>query len=245
MDAIREKVKPKVTEDQPGLFATGDLKKTESATVIITPNVQEFSDEEVESLERQLLGLSLSAKPITELISPLLFQSTHKIFEISSEMTYNSLVRVAGVVAETRVITTKKSGAEMAFAKIDDGTGTIELVIFPKVFKETRDFWVSGQPLLIVGKVDIRDETPGIIVESIETLNSLSEKKEREVFIKIPENCDVNSLKRLKTLLTENLGDQTAILIFTGGKKVKLPFSISWNEGLAKEISGILENHES
>ena len=65
-----------------------------------------------------------------------------------------------------------------------------------------------------------------------------------EVFIKVPQSCDVNALKRLKTLLTENLGDQTAYLVFTG-KKVKLPFSISWNETLAKEISSILENGES
>ena len=128
----------------------------------------------------------------------------------------------------------------MAFAKIDDGTGTIELVVFPKIFKETRDFWVSGQPLLIVGRVDSRDETPAIIVESIETLNSLSQKKEREVFIKISQNTDVNALRRLKTLLTANIGEQVGYLLFEKGKRVKLPFKINWNETLAKAISDIL-----
>jgi DNA polymerase-3 subunit alpha len=130
----------------------------------------------------------------------------------------------------------------MAFAKVDDGTGTIELVIFPKIFKETRDFWTPGQPLLIVGKVDSRDETPGIIVESIETLSSLNEKKEREVFIKIPKSTDINALKRLKTLLTGSPGDEVGYLVFEGGKKVKLPFNLNWNETLAKAITDILEN---
>ena len=36
----------------------------------------------MESLERQLLGFSLSAKPVSELIGPLSYQSTHKIDEI-------------------------------------------------------------------------------------------------------------------------------------------------------------------
>ena len=245
MDSIRDKVvKPKGDDSQQGLFATGDLKKTEAASVITVANVQEFSDDELQSLERQLLGFSLSAKPITEIIGSLQFQSTHKIFEITSSEVFSEIVRVAGVVTEVRVITTRKTGAEMAFVKIDDGTGSIELVVFPKVFKESRDFWVEGQPLLVIGKVDTRDETPAILVESIETMPKSPEGNEREVFIKIPKNTDTNQLKRLKTLFTENLGDQTGFLMFEGGKKIKLPFKIYWNETLAKQIAEILENNK-
>ncbi len=243
LDRIREKVvRPKGDDNQQGLFATKDLAKTESSEIITIEDVKEFDQTELENLERQLLGLSLSAKPISEVVGPLQFQSTHKIFEISAAETDREQIRVAAVVTEVRVITTRKTGAEMAFAKIDDGTGTIELVIFPKIFRDTRDFWVEGQPLLVFGKVDVRDESPSLIVESIETLVSLGEKKEREVFIKIPKSVDVSALKALKYLLTQNMGDQKGYLIFDGKNRVKLPFGISWNENLAKEIAGILEN---
>ncbi|MGA2910721.1 MAG: DNA polymerase III subunit alpha [Candidatus Microgenomates bacterium] len=246
MDSIKDKVvRPKDDDNQQGLFATGVLKKTEAATVITVSNIEEFSDDEIQSLERQLLGFSLSAKPISEIIGPLEFQSTHKIFEILGAETSTDSVRVAGVVAEVRVIVTKKTGAEMAFVKIDDGTGTIEVVVFPKIFKETRDFWAEGQPLLISGRIDTRDEIPALIAESIETMTSLNEKKNREVFIKISKNTEINSLRRLKTLLTDRLGEETAFLMFEGGKKVRLPFKIAWNETLAKEISDILESKPS
>lgn len=245
IDVMREKnVRPKGDDNQPGLFATDDIKKTEEPEIVAISSIDELGRDELEALERELLGYSLSAKPISELVGALEFSSTHKIFEISSEEHYPELVKVAGVITEVRVITTKKTGAEMAFAKAEDGTGTIELVIFPKIFKETRDFWIVGQPLLIVGKVDVRDESPGILVESIETLASLDEKKEREVYVKIPKNTDVNSLKRLKTLFTENLGDQACYLMFEGGKKVKLGFKIAWNETMAKQIGDILERHD-
>jgi hypothetical protein len=59
-----------------------------------------------------------------------------------------------------------------------------------------------------------------------------------------PKTSDISALTRLKSLLSANLGDQGGFLIFEGGKRVKLPFKISWNETLAKEINDILENHE-
>ncbi len=245
IDRVREKVKPKVSDPQPGLFATGELKKTESSAFITIENIEEFNEEELQSLERQLLGFSLSAKPIGEVLGPLEFQSTHKIFELSSQEFYTDLVRIAGIVTEVRVITTKKTGAEMAFAKADDGTGIVELVIFPKIFKSTRDFWAEGRPLLIIGKVDFKDEAPSILVEAIETLGTLGEKRQRDVYIKIPKNANPNMLKRLKEFLTQNLGDQTAILMFAGGKKVKLPFKIIWDETVAKSINAIFESGDS
>ncbi|HTK03595.1 MAG TPA: DNA polymerase III subunit alpha [Alphaproteobacteria bacterium] len=246
IDTLKEKTaKPKDNKNQQGLFATDDLKKTESAEVIIMPEVPEFERSEIEALERQLLGYSLSAKPINELIGELEFKTTHTISEISAEETYTELVRVAGVITEVRVITTKKSGAEMAFAKAEDGTGTIELVVFPKVFKDTKDFWVQGQALLIVGKVDTRDESVAILVESIETPT-------KNVKIQIPENTNPETLKKLKEFLLANLGDQDGYLVFENDKKasgpvgptarrVKLPFQISWNETIAKGIANILQ----
>lgn len=243
IDRLRDKVsKPKGDDNQQGLFAASEIKKFSASEAIVLENITEFSDDELQSLERQLLGYSLSAKPIAEVIGPLEFQSTHKIYEINAEDHYPELVKVAGVITEVRVITTKKTGAEMAFCKAEDGTGALELVIFPKVFKSTRDFWVEGQALLITGKIDVREDSPNMLVEAIETLASIGEKKEREVFIKVPATTDAGALRKLKEILLSSPGDETGNLIFEGGKRVKLPFKIKWNETLAKAIADTLES---
>lgn len=245
MDTIRDKVgKSKANDQQQGLFSGTELKKTESAAVIIDPNVDEFTEDELVALERQLLGYSLSAKPITEIIGALEFESTHKINEIMGSEEQLGNVKVAAVVASVRKITTKK-GTEMAFVKLDDGTGTIEVVVFPKIFSESKDLLVDGKPLLISGKVDVRDETPGIIVDAIETPKMGEKANKESVRINIPGGADINNLQRLKTLLTENLGDKEAYLIFEGGKEVKLPFKIAWDEAISLKISDILENKMS
>ncbi|MDP1710035.1 MAG: OB-fold nucleic acid binding domain-containing protein, partial [bacterium] len=246
IDSIREKVtRPKGDDNQGGLFASEDIIKTSPQTLAVNEMIEELSQPELESLERQFLGFSLSGRTIKEIVGSLELQATHKIYELSGNEFINDTVSVAAVVSEIRVILTKKTGAEMAFAKIDDGTGIIETVVFPKIFKDTRDFWTEGQPLLIHARVDLRDENVGLIVESIETLANLKEKKQREVYIRVPKNADANSLKRLKELLTGNLGSQIGYLVFEEGKKVKLPFKIAWNETLAKSISGILEARPS
>lgn len=245
IDKIKEKViKPRDDNNQPGLFAVSDIKKIDLVSSFAIENVSEFSEDELQNLERQLLGFSLSARPVGEIIGPLEFKATHKIFEITPDQEFSDFVKVAGVINEVRIIVTKKSGAEMAFVKIEDGTGVIDLVVFPQIFKETRDFWIEGKPVLISGKVDFRDETASIIVESIDNLDGFGSQKQDEVFIKVPKTVTDDVLRRLKTLLTQNLGDKVAYLLIAG-KKIKLPFKINWNETLAKSISSVLENNLS
>jgi len=47
---------------------------------------------------------------------------------------------LAGVIREIRVIFTRKDLKEMAFVKLEDITGSVDLVIFPKFTKPLRTF---------------------------------------------------------------------------------------------------------
>lgn len=231
-DEIRNKVaKPKSNEGQSALFEV-----SAPSVSISLANIDEFGDEELQNLERQLLGFSLSARPIPELLGPLEHLSTHKIFEISGTETYGESVKLAAVVSEVRIIVTKNSGAEMAFVKLDDGTGVMEMVVFPRIFSQSRDFWIEGKPVLVAGKVDARGETPSLILEAIETVV----EPKAEVFIDIPKDTSKDKLAGLKSLLIASPGEKTAYLMI-GQEKIRLPFKISWDETLAKRITDILK----
>jgi DNA polymerase-3 subunit alpha len=124
----------------------------------------------------------------------------------------------------------------MAFVKVDDGTGVIELVVFPRIFRDTRDFWIEGKPILAYGRVDARGETPSLILASLETPKTTSP----EVYISVPEGCSREKLGILKELLVKSPGNKIAYLAL-GTKNLKLPFKISWDETLAKRIDDILK----
>lgn len=232
LDEVRNKVtKPKTNGNQSALFEVS----TEPANVPLV-NVDEFADEELQSLERQLLGFSLSAKPISELIGSLENFATHKIYELAGIESIGENIKLAGVISEVRVIMTKNSGAEMAFVKLDDGTGVIESVVFPKIFSITKNFWQSGKTVLVSGKIDTKNESLSLVIESVE----LPADSEAQVFIDIPKHTTKTQLMSLKKLLLASPGEKTAYLVIDK-KKIKLPFKISWNETLAKQIQDILK----
>jgi DNA polymerase-3 subunit alpha len=240
MEEVRAKTnKSQTLKGQQGLFMEED-EKAVKASGFLTQLIEEFSEEELQTLERQLLGFSLSAKPPAELVAPFEHQATHKIFEISSLSTIGDTVRIAAIVKEVRIVVTK-NGSEMAFIKVDDGTGIIDLVVFPKIFSSTRNFWVDYKPLLICGKIDSREEEPSLVVESIATKEDLAENQ-GELFLKIPAQTEPERLKKLKELLLKYPGEQRVTLIFAKNKKkFTLPLKISWSESLALEINTLLE----
>jgi DNA polymerase-3 subunit alpha len=249
VDEVRNKVaKPKAMKGQQDLFSIDDVKKAAKLQVdemLTKSNVSEFSSEEIQTLERQLLGFSLSAKPIVELIAAIEHEATHKIFEISAETMVGEMVRLAAVVTEVRVVITRNSGQEMAFAKVDDGTGSIDLVVFPKLFKIIKNLLVDYKPILISGKVDTRDEQLSLLVETIESSDADSEGGQKEVYLKIPKNVSTETLKVLKEIFLKNQGQSNVTLLFEGKKERKrLSIKIAWNEGLARQISDVLEGKD-
>jgi len=229
------------TKGQQDLFGEGDIKSSREDTdlnLIGKSQISEFSQEEIQNLERQLLGFSLSAKPVIDLISPIAHLATHKIVEISSVTDIGKSIKIAVVVTEVRTVVTKNSGQEMAFVKVDDGTGSLNIVVFPKIFGETKSQWVDFKALLISGRVDLRDEEINLLVESINTDQT---EASEEVFINIPASAGVNELKGLKELLTANPGTKKVTLIFESThKRITLPNKIDWSEALAHRIANVI-----
>ncbi len=237
MEELRSKVKPKNASGQQDLFATDDPKEVQSQVFQIISDTPEFSDDEIQVLERQLLGFSLSAKPISDLLGDLSNFATHKISEIASEEDIPELIKIAAVVSEVRVVVTKRSNQQMAFVKVHDDTGVLNLVIFPKLFSETKNLWIDLNPLLLTGKMDnSKDDEPSLLVDEVETKDSLK-NKESTLFIKIPKNTTVETLKNLKSLLLKNQGSQSVTLSFEGkNKSLVLPFKVAWSADLSHQI---------
>lgn len=243
MDELRNKVSKKGDENQQGLF-NDDAADAHSLDILrINLDVKEFDDDEIQGLERQLLGFSLSAKPISEILGNLDILATHKIQDLLQEELKTGDVKIAAVVYEVRVILTKNGGQEMAFVKVRDETGSIELVVFPKVYADTKNHWMDNKPLLISGKVDSRNEEPSLLVNHITSKDEVEGLNDK-LFIKIPKKTDGNVLANLKKLLLENPGNQKVVLIFEGyEKQIELPLQINWNQELAGKISDVLQKN--
>lgn len=244
LDEVRNKVsKPKGFENQQGLFSNEEMRTSmRDDTSDLLLNVEEFSENEMADFERELMGFALSAKPVSELLGNLKYSATHNIDEISNENIPRKEVKVAAVVEDVRIVITKKSGQEMAFVRCKDDTGSLDLVIFPKIFSKARGYLYDNQAVLVSGKVDVREDQPSIIADKVDTKDSLSEAEER-YYIRVPVSSKKEDLQALKKLLLANPGTQNVSLIFEGkDKTINLSIKVNWSPQLAKQISSVFDD---
>jgi|GEM_PF-152342 len=117
--------------------------------------------------EKEALGVHVSEHPLERPLALLQPHTSCEIGEISPLMN-GKAVRVAGMISQLRPLTTKK-GDPMAFGVLEDLTHKIEVVFFPRTWKEVRADVHVDQVMLITGKVQIKDDQVNLIVDRVTT----------------------------------------------------------------------------
>jgi DNA polymerase III subunit alpha len=120
----------------------------------LTIDVAPMPGEDKLRLEKELLGLYLSDHPLRRISAELAKLSDTQAVEVTSAL-QDTEVRVAGLVREVRRVVTRK-GQIMAYATLEDLTGSVDVVLFPRVFEQTRLLFEPDKVLVVLGKVDAR-----------------------------------------------------------------------------------------
>jgi DNA polymerase-3 subunit alpha len=117
-------------------------------------DVAPMAGEEKLKLEKELLGLYLSDHPLRRISKELAERSDTQAVEVTSAL-QDTEVRVAGLVREVRRVVTRK-GQIMAYGTLEDLTGTVDVVLFPRVFEQVRLLFEPDKVVVVLGKVDAR-----------------------------------------------------------------------------------------
>jgi DNA polymerase-3 subunit alpha len=153
--------KTEVEKGQFGLFSSDDTHKHKTDNFM---EIDEFSEDELFQMEKEVIGFLISRNPLSKYQSLLEKKVTKKIGEITAED--NGKVHIiAGVVSGKKIIKTKKDNHEMAFLNFFDESGTIEVVVFPKTFAAYKNMIAMNKILLMKGKISDRDGTMSIMME--------------------------------------------------------------------------------
>ena len=114
-----------------------------------------------------------------------------------------------GMIQEIRTFINKK-GEQMAFAKLADVKGAIDLTFFAKIWVELKDKLEDGSVYVFKGKVDGRREQPSLIVDSLEDPKTLGERAIRELHIELESAFySANDIAPLKDVLFSAEGNCT------------------------------------
>lgn len=124
--------------------------------------VEDFSQEEKLELEKETLGLYVSAHPLHDFRHQIRKESENLISQLPS-LPDGTVTTVIGMVSRVKQITTK-SGDSMAFVTLDGLEGSVEILCFPKFYGKNRDLLAEDRVVKVRGKVDRKDETETKIV---------------------------------------------------------------------------------
>lgn len=147
--------------------------------------------------EREVLGFYLSDHPLAGLEKLFRIWVTREIAGLSEEPADKRVV-IAGLVAQYREIISKK-GSRMAFASLEDLSGSIELVVFPEAFAKGELALKSDQPVLVGGNLKKEQGSIKIMVDRVVPFEEVLQKA-KSMTIKIGPELQSNMLMKLPDL---------------------------------------------
>jgi DNA polymerase-3 subunit alpha len=153
--------------------ATGVHLAAEETLLPSLTNTPEVPQKEILAWEKDLVGVYVSEHPLKQALAGLQDVVTAHVGALRADMNGRHVV-VAGMVQRVRRHTTKK-GSEMAFVTLDGLQGSCDVVVFPRVWETTRQFWEPERILVVNGKVDAgRRDEPSLLCEWVKAPEDVS-----------------------------------------------------------------------
>lgn len=167
----------------------------EEFTPFLWDEVEDWPQLEKLRLEKELIGFYISGHPLDEFrkaIERCTVINSSTIERAQPKKTYT----IIGMVKELRVITTNKSGKQMAILTLEDLEGTIKCTFFPNAWDKYSSQVQEDKIVALTGNVDI-SEKYGVSfqVDTIEDPSQLQEKAIQEIHIQL--SSEVQNEKQL------------------------------------------------
>ncbi|MFA4843324.1 MAG: DNA polymerase III subunit alpha [Candidatus Margulisiibacteriota bacterium] len=226
---------------QEALFALAPQSHSPSTPEENAAEVAEFSTDQLLKMEKELLGVYISSHPLARLIDSLEAQTTIHVSDIA-DMSEGEPVTVGGLLTDCRRLQTKK-GDTMLIANIEDLTGSIPVIVFPRSYEKCAPLLNNDEVLIVKGKLnrDTRTEELNVMADTITPLVEMA--KTRSLQVELVDVKDQQILTRLKDLLTLYHGGDP-VYIRMDGRSVELGKShwVDINPELVEQLEKLLGN---
>jgi DNA polymerase III catalytic subunit, DnaE type len=167
LDRTLELANRRQKDKDSGQLSLFDLMENEDYETEL-PVLKEFDEREILQMEKEYLGLYLSGHPLAAVISQISAVTTSDI-ALCLESDLEKKVVLGGIVTFLRQTVTKK-GELMGSFVLEDLTGSIEALIFPRVFTQLRGL-TNDVVVIVEGRYSVRDEEKKIFVEKLSLLD--------------------------------------------------------------------------
>ena len=236
-------------EGQLNLFETGGETQNQYRMI----DCEEYPQDTLLQQEKEVSGLFLSGHPLEkyrEVIRQFGSVTIQQLLEDEPENLDNQKVALVGIIVKVKYHTTK-SNDMMAFISVEDLTGSLEALIFPKALMDAGELVKENSPVILKGRVSVKEEEePKILVDEVVSADTgkpakyLEEgnEKEKKLYIRVPSR-ESREFKQAQNLFQIFEGNWPVYIRFNDtGQMVKAP-SQMWtlnNQTLIQELKRAL-----
>ncbi len=162
--------------------------------------------------EKELIGLYFSSHPLDSLELFLKEKGIQNIKDLKDLNDGDSVV-IVGLITKIRRVTTRKN-ENMAILIVEDKTGNIEVVAFPKKYGELKEMFKLNVPMGFVGRVNRKDDFYSIILIKMKEIDLEKYGDNFDgVTFKVNDVHDGDDLKNLREKIRNNPGDNPVRIV--------------------------------
>ncbi len=248
MDSISASRK-KNLEGQMGMFAM--LAQEDQAAEIPIPKLPEMNKADLMLLEKETTGIYLSGHPMDDYRHYL--RNTHavpigKLMGEESTFRDDQIVTVAGIVQTVKMKTTRNNSM-MAYVTLEDDTAAIEMLAFSNVLSEYGGYLRENQPVVITGRLSLRDDKePQIVVNRARPISDFTSqnpvdepsKASGTLYLRLPTQDD-KLFGKIKAILGMFPGENPAVVYFADTKQ-RRGTRCALDDRMISELTDVLGN---
>jgi len=130
------------------------------------PDIREWPEPQLLGFEKDMLGFYVSGHPLARYAKQLkrfTSCSTASLHEHKDQ----DAVKIVGLIVKIKHTVTRAKQEKMAILKLEDLSGSVELLVFPRAFAKIGSYIQPNTIVHIRGIVDLKEETPKIIVDDL------------------------------------------------------------------------------
>jgi DNA polymerase-3 subunit alpha len=155
---------------QLSLFSLMPEETQEKSSTILMPDIPEWNKKERLLYEKETVGFYITGHPLDDCRKELQ-QVVQSSISSLNECGDGAAVRIGGLIKSSKELKSKKGDA-MAFLTMEDTTGSVEVIAFPKVFAASSHLLNDDNPLVIQGILQKEEEGGAkLLADQIDTLS--------------------------------------------------------------------------
>jgi DNA polymerase-3 subunit alpha len=213
----------------------------------VYPDVPEWNEGDLLAHEKEALGFYITGHPLARFENEAKRYARNNTAELK-ELPDGREVTIIGVIRSKKISTTKR-GDRMAYLNIEDLQGTVEVIVFPELYKSSEVYLAGDIPLLVTGNIDKGEKGVKLKATRLASLAEMREKMTSRVDIRISATgIAPDDLMRLREVMLRHKGPTPVYLRINmprhGGEMLSVragkDHCVSPTEGLVNDVENLL-----